>query len=407
MKILIFIFLLLFNTHSFGSEKEFKVLLRKKNSYATYLTFKILPDLVSNESFDGKNFKIVLGKTNTPIPFFHENGDLILKAATVYYHLNDARNFWIQKMGSEMAQSLQKITVRLEIKNQFDELGHFAHDNRNPQYNNALSIPEGETPEWVPQSRRDKWFKEIWYRPLKVIPTKELGSLGPNPLTISLMALQNPLISFLKNEVNNRIAREFFYRNFLKRPLLEDLFRYAGTYALFKLIHYSSKRGDQLFKEKYYYLDTAMVPEISYHEYAHIILSEKLQMTHSTPVNEGLADYFAAAQTNLSKIYASVPKRSNSATKNTKEKKKYIHWDELNRNASSDFTLSVLWDVRESLGEKMGNSVIYESRKYLSTDSSNISHELLNAILRACEVKCEQPKRDKLKLFETFSWKGF
>ncbi len=407
MKILIFLISLLLNAHSFGGEKEFKVLLRKRNSYVTYLAFKKLPNLLSNDSFDGKHFKIVLGKTNTPIPFFHENEDLILKAATVYYHLNDARNFWIQKMGSEMAQSLQKITVRLEIKNQFDELGHFAHDNRNPQYNNALSIPEGETPEWVPQSRKDKWFKEIWYRPMKIIPTKELGSLGPNPLTLSLMALQNPLISFLKNEVNNRIAREFFYRNYLKRPLLEDLFRYAGTYALFKLIHYSSKRGDQLFKEKYYYLDTAMVPEISYHEYAHIILSENLQMTHSTPVNEGLADYFAAAQTNLTKIYASVPKRSNSATKNTREKKKYTHWDELNRNASSDFTLSVLWDVRESLGEKMGNSVIYEARKYLSTDRSNISNELLNAILRACEVKCEKPQRDKLKLFETFSWKGF
>ncbi len=398
---------LIFITKSFGSENEFWVLLRKKKSYATYLTLKKLPDLTSNESFDGKYFKIVLGKSNTPVGFLNENEDLILKAATVYYHLNEARTFWIQKMNSKMAQSLDKITVRLEITNQYDELGHYAHNNRNPQYNNALSIPEGETPSWVPEHRRDKWYKEIWYRPVKIIPTTELGSLGPNPVTLSLMALKNPLISFLRNEVNNRIVKEFFYQRYLKRPLLEDLFRYAGSYALFKLMYYSSKRADQLFKEKYYYLDSAMVPEISYHEYAHIILSENLQMTHSTPVNEGLADYFAAAQANLQKLYASVPNRSNSSYKNTQERNKYVHWDELNRNASSDFTLSVLWDVRETLGEKRGNTVIYEARKHLTTNGSTISHELLSAILRACDIKCEKPQRDKLKLFKTFSLKGF
>ncbi len=391
----------------YAQEKEFKVLLREKESYKTYFSLKPLPDLISDQSFDGKYFKIVLGKSNHPIPFNHEDEDLILKAATVYFHLNESRNFWLNKMKSEAAERLSKITVRLEITNQFDELGHYAHDNRSPQFNNALSIPEGETPVWVPSTRKDKWYKEIWYRPMKIIPTKELGDLGPNPITIALISLEKPLISFLQNQLNNRIVMEFFYRTYLTRPIYKDIFRYAGTYALFKIIHQVSRRSDHLLKEKYYYLDTAMVPEITYHEYAHIILSDHLQMTHSTPVNEGMADYFAAIQTGMQKIYASVANRSNAASKNTQEKRKYYHWDEANRNASADFTLSVLWDVKETLGEKIGNKVIYEARNYLRTESATISNELLSAILKACELKCDVPRRDKLKLFETFSWKGF
>ena len=403
---LFFISLCIFS-NSFGKNNEFKVLLREKESYRTYYEMKELSNLISDHSFDGEYFKIVLGKSNTPISFNHEDKELILKAATVYYHLSESRNFWINKIKSETAEKLSKITVRLEIRNQFDELGHYANDNRNPQFNNALSIPEGETPTWVPSNRRDKWYKEIWYRPMKIIPTKDLGDLGLNPITVALLSLEKPLISFLQNQLNNRIVMEFFYRRYLARPLYKDIFRYAGTYALFKIMYFGSKRSDNLLKEKYYYLDSAMVPEITYHEYAHIILSERLEMTHSTPVNEGMADYFAAAQSNLKKIYESVPNRNNAASKNTQEKKKYIHWDESNRNANADFTLSVLWDVRESLGEKVGNEVIYEARNYLKTETATISQELLKAILKACDVKCEIPRRDKLKLFETFSWKGF
>ena len=38
---------------------------------------------------------------------------------------------------------MPKVTIRLELTNVFNELGHFANDNLDPQYNNALSIPAG------------------------------------------------------------------------------------------------------------------------------------------------------------------------------------------------------------------------------------------------------------------------
>lgn len=385
----------------------FKVLLRQENSNRTYYALKEMPDLESSTSFDGKYFKIVQGKTSDPVQFDEKDPEVIKKAATAYYHLNLARKFWVEEMGSETALAQPKITVRIDIKNQYDDLGHFAHDNKTPQYNNALSVPEGKTPEWVPAEKQDEWGKEIWFRPKKLILTKELGSMGPNPAEATLMALERPLINYTRGQLNIRLMEEIFYPAYVTRPLHEDLLRYAGTIAMMKVILHGSRHADPLFLDKYYYLDTAMVPEIAYHEYAHIVLSDNLGMSHSTPVNEGLADYFAAIQSKKRKIYAKVPGHSNSASKDTQEKRKYSHWDESNRNASSDFVLSVLWDVRETLGEEVGDKVVYESRKFLKTESSTISEGLLRAILMACDLKCERPRRDKMKLYNTFEWKGF
>jgi hypothetical protein len=389
------------------SGNTFKVLLRQDRSNKTFYTQKELPDLESDSSFDGKYFRVVAGKSNEAVSFNEQNKELLLKAANVYYHLTQAREFWVNQMNSEVAKQFPKTTVRIEISNPFDDLGHFANNNRTPQYNNALSIPEGETPDWVPSDKQDKWGKEIWFRPSKTISTKELGPMGPNPVTVGLKSLEAPLINYTENQFNQRLIQEFYYPAYASRSLKNDVIRYAGTIAVMKVVIYGSKLADPLFIDKLYYLDTAMIPEIIYHEYNHLILSDRLMMSHSTPVNEGMADYFAAVLSKKRKIYAKVSGFSNSAAKDTQEKKKYSHWDESNRNATADFTLSVLWDVRETLGEEIGDKVVYEARNYLQTETSTISEGLLRAILRACEVKCESPRRDKYKLYTTFSKKGF
>lgn len=405
--IIAFIVFILAAGEAKASDPSFTVLVRATGSNKIYYVKKELPHLESGSSFDGQYFKIVKGKSNEAISFDDSDRDLALKAANVYYHLSLAREFWISRIGSEVAANLPKITVRLDISNQFDDQGHFAHDNRQPQFNNALSVPDGETPSWVPAEKQDKWGKEVWFRPSKHIPTSELGPMGPNPLTVSLRALEDPLINYTQNQFNQRLLEEFFYPAYASRPFKQDVIRYAGTYAVMKLIIYGSSMADSLFIDKFYYLDTAMVPEIIYHEYAHLVLSDNLQMSHSTPVNEGMADYFAAVMAKHRKIYDKVPGRSNSAPKDTQDKKKYSHWDESNRNATGDFALSVLWDVRETLGEEVSDKLIYESRRYLQTESSTISDGLLRAILRACETSCESPRRDRYKLYETFLKKGF
>lgn len=409
MNILGLLFLsLFFAPELFAQEApQFRVLERRAWSNRTIHQTVALEDLMSADAFDGHYFKIVKGKSNEPIAFTDSDRGLILRAASVYHHLSRARKFWIDEMGVESLKEMDKVVVRLEITNLFDEQGHFAHDNRSPQFNNALSIPAGESPDWVPAERQRKWNKEIWFRPMKKIETKDLPGIGPNPLTVSLKALEEPFINYTRNQFNQSLIEHIFYPSYAANPFWMDVIRFAGTIALTKAIIEGSKYADRLFVEKYYYLDTALVPEVIYHEYAHLVLSDALAMTHSTPVVEGMADYFAAAMAKKKRIYAPVKGYSNAASKDTESKKLYSHWYESNRAATADFVLSVLWDVREVLGEELGNRIVFEARKKLKTGSATINHHLIQAVIDTCSEICEAPRRDRLLLYEAFSKKGF
>jgi hypothetical protein len=387
---------------------EFTVLQRKENNLGTFFQKVKLTDLESTDSFEGKYFTIVKSKSNEAIKFDDEDKELVKKAATVYHHLTKARSFWISHVKSDMPAKTAKVVVRLDITNLFDEQGHFANDKRSPQFNNALSIPGGQTPSWVPAEKQDKWEKEIWFRPKKVISTKDLPATGePNPLTQVFEQVEPKLISYSQNKLTHSIFERIFYPTYASGSINRDLYIFAGTIAMSKAVLEVSKKMDPLFIEKWFYLDTAMVPEVIYHEYAHVMLSDHLAMSHSTPVNEGLADYFAAIMSGKRKVYAKVSGFSNSRPKDTQNKKPYGHWDEANRFATGDFVLAVLWDVRETLGEESADKVIYEARKTLQTETATISDHLLRAILNACDKVCQQPKIDKLKLYQTFSKRGF
>lgn len=393
--------LLLFVYSSNIFANEFSVIDRRDHSTKTYFKKVILEDLTSNTHFEGKYFKIVYKKSNEPIPFNAEK-EIVQRAANIYYHLTQAKNFW-QKMNPQV---FSQLTIRLDITNNYSQLGHFSNDNLDPQYNNALSVPEGETPDWVPADKQDKWGKEIWFRPMKMISTKDMVyDLGPNPVTLALKQMQAPFINYTVNKFNQTLMNHAFYAALTKNSLGEDVGRFIGTLALTYFLIETSKKMDPLFVEKWFYLDTSMVPEVIYHEYAHLILSDELEMSHSTPVIEGYADYFAAIMSNKRKVYAKVPGYSNSNPKDPYHERHYTHLDEL--NATSDFVLAVLWDVRETLGAEVADQVIYESRKKLETRSATINQHMIRAILDTCSEICPSPRVDRLKLYETFRKRGF
>jgi hypothetical protein len=397
-----------FMTETIAQEApSFYVIVRKARTNKTQIIQAPLEDLISSDSFEGKYFKVVKGKSSEAIRFNDEDEELVLKAANVYYHLTIARHFWVDLMNSSRPFELPQIMVRLEITNVFDELGQFAHDNRNPQFNNAVSVPAGETPSWVPQERQRNWKNEIWFRPMKKILTESLPKLGPNPMTTSLQTLEGPFINFNRNRFNQSILEHLFYPTYAPNPLWVDVIRFAGTIAVTKAIIEGSKHMDRLFIDKHYYLDTAMVPEVIYHEFAHVILSDHLELSHSTPVIEGMADYFAAVISDKRRVYSMVKGSSNAAPKDTRSKKTYNHRYEANRFATSDFVLSVLWDVRETLGKEVADDLIYHVRTKLKTGSATINSHLIQAVLDACSEKCQRPKKDRLMLYEKFSQKGF
>jgi hypothetical protein len=148
-----------------------------------------------------------------------------------------------------------------------------------------------------------------------------------------------------------------------------------------------------------------MIPEVAYHEYTHFVLADHLEMSHSTPVNEGLADYFAALIADSHKLYDKIKKYSTSRIKDAKNKSLYSHYMEMNQNAQSDFVLSVLWKVKLTLPE-VANQLVFSSREMLETGTSTIQHDLLKSLLETCDKVCASPFRDRIKLHKAFEEKG-
>ncbi len=406
MKNLILIMICVSSVSSLYAQ-SFSVLVRSERSNGTYYQEVELEDLKSDNSFEGKYFKVVKGKSKEAISFDDPNEELVDKAATTYYHLTKARKFWMNDIGSDMPVKVSQIVVRLEITNLFDEQGHYANNNRDPQFNNALSIPDGETPSWVPVDKQDKWGKEIWFRPMKKIDVTELArQLNIAPFSTMLRNLEGPFINYTQNNFQQTVLEHIFYPEYSNNSLGNDALIFAGTIAITKVIIEASKMLDKFFLEKYFYLDTALVPEVIYHEYAHIMLSDSLKMSHSTPVIEGMADYFSAVMSKKRKIYNRVRGHSNSNPKDTESKETYNHWKEANFNAGGDFVLATLWDVKEVMDSKLAYKIIFEARKTLKTDAS-IYDGLIRSILNSCSIHCAKPRADKLKLYEVFSKRGF
>lgn len=404
MKIITLFGIVFLSFNTFADSSEFWILERRVKSNRTYYKKVSLTDLTSKNSFEGKFFKIVEGTSKTAISF-DSNEDLVLKAATAYYHLTKARDYWSIFANETTHQN--PLVVRLQITNQYDQLGHFAHQNRNPQYNNAVSIPAGETPEWVPEGKQDEWEKEIWFRPLKYIDATTLPKPDANPLEEAIGGLQGPFINYSRNQFNQSLLEHLFYPNYAPNPLWLEFVRFAGTVAVTRLIYEGAKYADPLFMEKYYYLDTVMVPEVIYHEYSHIMLSDYMELTHSTSVTEGMADYFATIISKRRKISSPVRGFSNAMSRDRNNRTTYNHWFESNQMANSDFVLSVLWDIREKLGETVSDKLIFESRKKLEVQTATVYHHLLQAIIETCDSVCPDPKNDKLRLYQIFSNRGF
>src|SRR5690606_27928122 len=96
------------------------------------------------------------------------------------------------KVKSDYVASLPKMVVRIEHTNQFSELGHFAHDNLEPQFNNALTIPAGKGLE---RKGVKPWGIEIWFRPAKRIHLREIktNNLAAQEFQVLLKSFRNQI----------------------------------------------------------------------------------------------------------------------------------------------------------------------------------------------------------------------
>lgn len=401
MKLVFLTFSVVLSSQVFGFEIDKKVVARNEKFKAKIMTRKLV-DLESSDSYDGKFFKIVFKKSEEAIKFTEHDSDVQLKAATTYFHLNKARKYFVETLKSEHVKSLPKLTIRIDITNKFSELGHFAHDNLDPQFNNALSIPTGVG---YPERGIESWSNEIWFRPFKRIHIRDFTNNNSEDVKMKYILRQ------YRNQTHMTSFQKFLSRLLLGEIIYSDdtplsaVMRLAGTSIIVEGIYQTTGIAAELFKQRWYRLDSALVPEIIYHEFAHVALSDHLAITHSSPVNEGMADYFAGKIANSKELGTKIKDYNLFSGKKVKKKQMYRFQFERQDYANADFVFGLLYETEKVVGKKNGQIMLYNVRENIETDST-IRGQLLEGILGSCKKHCENPGLNRIQLLKLFHYKG-
>jgi hypothetical protein len=380
-----------------------KALVRSENGYPESGDVT-LTNLVSEDSFDGEHFKIVKGKSEEAIKFDADKA-LTYRAATTYHHLMKARTYFVDVVKSDYVKAIPKMVIRIDHTNQFSELGHFAHDNLEPQHNNALTIPAGKGLE----SRGVKpWNMEIWFRPSKRVNIKDLRVNNSQQQEFQVLlgqfrdqARMQSLQRFLSNVIQAYTKEDSQIEPFSQ----ESLIRTVGSTLVLEAGYLLMDPITKVLSRKWYWLDTALIPEIIYHEYSHAALSDKLVLSHSTAIIEGMADFFAGQIANSPKLATKIKKYNTYNGKNAKRKTEYMIQFEMQDYANTDFVFGMLWQMKEVVGKEKGTEFMYALRNELTTNSS-IRKELIEGILTTCDRLCEMPFNDKMRILRALDLKG-
>lgn len=390
-------------SYSQVTERTFEAMTRTENN-KPLVGEVVLTDLVSNDSFDGEHFKIVQGKSDDAIKFDADEA-LTFRAATTYYHLTKARDYFVNKIKSEYVANLPKMVIRIDHSNQFSELGHFTNDKYDPQFNNALTIPAGVG---LASKGVKPWGMEIWFRPSKRVNIKDL----------KVNNLQNQEFQVLMSGFRDQIHMQSMQR-FLSNTVMaltsdgpgmnpfstENLIRTVGSSIVMEVGYQFMDPITKFFSRKWYWLDTAVVPEIIYHEYSHAALSDHLQLSHSTAIIEGMADFFAGKIANSPKLAMHIKKYNTYNGKNAKRKQDYKIQFEMGEYANTDFVFGLLWEMGSIVGEEQAEDYMFALRKKVTTNS-DIRKELVEALFQTCEETCTSPFLDTLRLKKALNSKG-
>lgn len=324
-----------------------------------------LSDLSSDKNFSGKYFSIVLDKNDAPLPLESNN----IRACTVYYHLTIARKYFLAKFPENHVRGLKPVTIRIEMPYSFIDSSHFMHEDFKT-YNNSLTIPAST------RSKLDSinpWNFEIWFAPAKKIRVDNAIAQAAKLLGSSTAqeSLRLGVLTSTASNIASQLAQGMTLTSFDGKVQIQSLLL---SLAIVSVTPWLIEQLSSLVKRSIY-LDTALIPEVIYHEFAHIALSRHLKLTHHSPIIEGMANYFAAA---IGKTPAILHKTKSFARGLDKLKVnndvQYEPWMEDQKYAQYGFVLALLSEIKQQIGEEEADKLIYHAHAKLSATSNITSH---------------------------------
>jgi hypothetical protein len=348
-----------------------------------------IPALIREGFAETSRFKVVNHRDSEALALDHSpDGE---RAATVLYHLEYAYAKMLPRVGSETMNGLGQVVVRLNTPNQFSSTVHFVREELDPLFNNISAIPTSD------DDRMEKypaWGSELWIRPVKA----ESVPSGFKAFDDQSKQVRGVMLEGTVASVTTQFAQSSSAYNHLVDPVLHlqqlgvGIALSVGLPELFAWIGRNTNKTVEL--------DAAMVPEILYHEFAHLALSKWAPIGMSTPVLEGYANFFALEISGLKEIAVKL----GSYGKNFKgpEAKGVSRYQVLHENSDyawEGFTVQLLERVRDTLGDELGSRVIVDSVRMLyhskkPINEINIKYDLCSNLKQA--VRKLSPPEDQL-----------
>ncbi len=370
MKLLIFIYLL--SSSLFAFESDCKALVRNHKRKLIVKTVKI-KDLVSKTHFHGRYFKVLKRNSEDAIAF---NSPDSFRACTVYYHSTLAKDYFKNNFELKRLQRPRAIKLRIEMNLGFEESVHMMHENNGLFYNNAVTIPPSTNSRIIDKP----WFYEIWFAPKKPVKidssiyrASELVTSGPFMSSLLLGVGQSQATTIGIDLIRGTEFGAGFYTKTLALSI-------GVTAIVPSLLKWLSKPFKQTL-----YLDSAMIPEVIYHEYSHYALSEFLSIDKHAPVVEGVANYFAAIIGKTDSILDSTRGHSKGLVEiSAKDTKNYKYSMEDKKYAQLDFSFKFLYAIKKTFGQEVGTSIIFNAIKLLSNRTGReLKSDLIPALKEA------------------------
>lgn len=397
MKILLLTLLFSFNCLASLVEIQTNAVVRDKKFRAKLETVT-LKNLFFPNKFDGVHFRVVKAETEEVITL-DDDEFIVLKAATAYYHLNKARDYFIDVQKSKVVAELAPITVRIDITRGYSPLGHFTNKNMEKEFNNAKSIEPSDFRE--PRRGVEPWNYEMWFRPSKKIHLNDIPNVDNSGAAESSQLLRSIRQSTHMMTLNRFFAMLFRNPNSLN---YNSLLQITAASIIVELGYQNFEQLNYALSRKWYWLDTALIPEILYHEYTHIALIDHLSLSHSAPLNEGFADYYASQIAKSPKLAKRIKKYNTFAGKNGNNKKKYKIEYEHNAMSYTDFVFGLLWKLEEKLQNEKMLAKSYNTNDFMrklltKVDTSGyIRSDLLEGIHDVCIEMCANSYSSNIKI---------
>jgi hypothetical protein len=338
-----------------------------------------------------------------------------LRVMTLAYHLNKARDYFVNVLKVTNLDASEKISVRYDMAREFSVGRHFAKDNSD--YNNAVT-QKGSNDYILSNEGVKKWNTEIWFRPAKDIETKmPAGSLNSSATT----AMGSDILGII-NSVVVDLSGQYAQGGSLKLNASHYEFELGMLLIVKKVV---PNVLDLVFSKVpfKYNLDSAMVPEIIYHEFTHVVMSDKIPLTGSFAVAEGIANYFAMVISDRS----SLADKLGAYGKNVAsiDIDKHLHYrskyETDAEEAHSPFTYNYLFKMRQMVnkqfpkiegqkGSDVFDRIVFEARKYLDlSEDLTITKELPQALAQGIDdvIKDRKIARDvRLVIAQTANQMG-